>query len=137
MHDWKNNLDQFFGGDFWNEFEHMIKPPIPAINLYEHENELICYINLPGIKNSKQVELLVDGYSLEIKGELFPIKPAGKAVKQELLHGEFSRQIDLPFPVRSDKISATLQHGLMKVQLHRNIEKNRRKKRIEIKDAEE
>ncbi|ENH96757.1 small heat shock protein [Gracilibacillus halophilus YIM-C55.5] len=137
MHDWKHNLDHFFGGDFWNEFDQIVKPPLPAVNLYELENEIICYINLPGIKNSKQIKLYVDDDQLDIKGELFPIEQSGKLIKQEILHGDFSRQIDLPFPVRKDRVQATLKNGLMTVHLHRRMHKQQHKKRIDINELED
>ncbi|GAE92344.1 stress response homolog Hsp [Gracilibacillus boraciitolerans JCM 21714] len=138
MHDWKNNLDKFFGGNFWDDFDHMIKPPIPAINLYELDNELIVYVNLPGIKDRKQVKVFVDYNILELKGSLFPIESSGKLIKQEILNGgEFSRQIDLPFPVREDRMNASLKQGLLIIQLHRLIQEHKGKNAINIDEFEE
>ncbi|PWU66695.1 MULTISPECIES: Hsp20/alpha crystallin family protein [Gracilibacillus] len=137
MHEWKNNMDQFFGGNFWNEFEHIIKPPIPAINLYELDNELIGYISLPGMENSKQIEVYVDEYVLEIRGQLSPIKQSGKMHHQEILQGDFSRKIDLPFAVRKDRVSANLRNGLMCIHLHKKMDNTRKRKRVNIENEEE
>ncbi|MFC4401705.1 Hsp20/alpha crystallin family protein [Gracilibacillus xinjiangensis] len=136
MQDWKNNLDQFFGGDFWNDFEHIIKPPIPAINLYELENEIIIYVNLPGIKESKHVKIYLDENILELKGELYPFEQRGKQLNQEILQGEFSRKIELPCAVRKDKVSAVLKHGVMKIQLFKisNRKKNMKQVDFEIEE---
>ncbi|MGP4040867.1 Hsp20/alpha crystallin family protein [Gracilibacillus sp. D59] len=137
MHDWKNNLDQFFGGNFWDDFEHMIKPPIPAVNMYELDNEIIVYVNLPGIKDRKQVKVFVNYDVLELKGTLFPVQQSGKLIKQEILQGEFSRQIDLPFPVREDRITAGLKQGLMTIHLHRLVNDKRKKHAVDIEEFEE
>ncbi|QGH33234.1 Hsp20 family protein [Gracilibacillus salitolerans] len=137
MHDWKNNLDQFFGGNFWDDFEHIIKPPIPAVNMYELDNEIIVYVNLPGIKDRKQVKVFVDYDVLELKGTLFPVKQSGKLIKQEILHGEFSRKIDLPFPVRQDRITAALRQGLMTIHLHRLVNDKKKKQAIDIEEFED
>ncbi len=137
MHDWKNNLDQFFGGNFWDDFEHMIKPPIPAVNMFELENEVIIYVNLPGIKDRKQVKVFVDYDVLQLKGTLFPVQQSGKLIKQEILHGEFSREIDLPFPVREDRITAALKQGLMTIHLHRRVNAKKKKQEIDIEEFEE
>ncbi|SFM12239.1 HSP20 family protein [Gracilibacillus orientalis] len=137
MHEWKNNLDQFFGGDFWDDFEHIVKPPIPAVNIYELDNEIIVYVNLPGIKDRKQVKVFIHDTVLELKGNLFPVKQSGKMIKQEILQGEFSRQIDLPFPVREDRITATLKQGLMTIQLHRLVDAKKKKHSIDIEEFED
>ncbi|KAB8129887.1 Hsp20/alpha crystallin family protein [Gracilibacillus oryzae] len=126
MHDWKNNLDQFFGGNFWNDFEHIVKPPIPAINLYELDNEIIVYVNLPGVSDRKNVNIYLDDNVLELKGETFPVQQGGKLLKQEILQGDFSRRVELPCTVRKDKVSAVLKHGVMRIQLFK-LSGNRKK----------
>lgn len=137
MHEWKDNMDSFFGGSFWNEFDQMVKPPIPAINLYQAENELFLYASLPGIKDRNQIQLRVNDSILSITGNLFPIEQSGSLVKQEILQGEFSRQIDLPFPVRKDKMSASLRQGLLLVHLHRLVSKQEDQRVIDISEFEE
>ncbi|MFC4389000.1 Hsp20/alpha crystallin family protein [Gracilibacillus marinus] len=136
MHEWKNNLDHFFGGDFWNDFEHIVKPPIPAVNLYEQENEFILYINLPGIKDRKQINLSTSPTTVELKGQLLPIEQHGKIINQEILLGEFQRKIDLPFPIREDKVSASIKSGVMIVHLPKQKKEHNRKK-ISIETFEE
>lgn len=33
-----------FDDQFWNEFENVIKPTIPRINIYQYDHELICIV---------------------------------------------------------------------------------------------
>ncbi|WP_066186334.1 MULTISPECIES: Hsp20/alpha crystallin family protein [Gracilibacillus] len=137
MHEWKDNMDSFFGDTFWNEFEHMVKPPIPAVNLYQSENELFLYASLPGIKDRNQIQLRINNSILSLSGSLFPIEERGSLIKQEILQGEFSRDIDLPFPVRKDQISASLRQGLLTVHLHRLVSKQEDQRVIDISEFEE
>lgn len=137
MHEWKENMDSFFGGQFWNEFEHMVKPPIPAINMYETDHEVFLYVSLPGIKDKQHVKIMVEGNSLKLTGSLFPIQQTGRLVKQEILQGEFSRSIELPFPIRKDKITASLHQGLLTMHLHRLVPNQDDRQSIDIMEADE
>lgn len=136
MHDWKNNMDHFFGEDFWGQFEGIIKPPIPQINLYTSENEILCVVNLPGMKNSKNVDVLVDYAMLEIRGIISLDGGSKQLVQEEILQGTFERKIELPFPVRSDKINATYQNGLLYITLYRHIQKQVQKNKVPIRVLE-
>ncbi|MDL4842009.1 Hsp20/alpha crystallin family protein [Aquibacillus rhizosphaerae] len=137
MGDWKKNMDNFFGDTFWNEFEDVLKPPVPQINLYKFENELICYVNLPGVKDLEKVDVFVDYATLELKGMIDINHSGGEVIKDEIIQGVFERKVELPYPVRKDKINATYQHGLLVLQLHRLVKEGTKKSRLEIKNLED
>ncbi|MBM7572778.1 Hsp20/alpha crystallin family protein [Aquibacillus albus] len=137
MSDWKKNMDHFFGQSFWNEFEDVLKPPVPQINLYKFENELICYVNLPGVKDLEKIDAFVDYATLELKGVIDIQHAGGQVIKDEIIHGAFERKVELPYPVRSDKIDATYQYGLMVLRLHRLITDKHKKNRLQIRNLEE
>ncbi|WP_226035457.1 Hsp20/alpha crystallin family protein [Aquibacillus saliphilus] len=133
MNEWKKNMDNFFGDSFWNEFEDVLKPPVPQVNLYQFENELLCYVNLPGVKDLEKIDVFVDYATLELKGIIDIKHGGGQVIKDEIIHGAFERKIELPYPVRSDKIDATYQHGLLVLQLHRLIREQTSKNKLAIK----
>ncbi len=135
--DWKSNLDRFFGNDFWGEFEGMMKPAIPQLNLYQYEDELVCIANLPGMDHPKNVDVFVDHTSLTLKGKIEINHRGGRQLKNEIANGSFERTIDLPFPVKSDKIDATYKHGLLIVQLHRHVSEPNREKSVHVRYLEE
>ncbi|WP_164670151.1 Hsp20/alpha crystallin family protein [Virgibacillus doumboii] len=136
MTDWKKNMDHFFGDQFWNEFENVIKPAIPQINIYQYDHELICIVNIPGLTDLNKVDIFVDYATLELKGVIDVAYTGGTVVKEEILQGVFEREVSLPFPVRKDKINATYKDGLVFIHLHRLIsdESGRNKVSIELMD---
>ncbi|MFC7322645.1 Hsp20/alpha crystallin family protein [Halobacillus campisalis] len=135
--DWKKNLDHFFGQDFWGEFEGLMKPSIPQMNIYQYDNELLCIANIPGMNHPKNVDVLVDHSSLIIKGSVDLNHRGGHQLMSEIAVGAFERSIDLPFPVRSDKMEATYKHGLLIIQLYRLISDSTNQKPIKIRHLED
>ncbi|WP_102028757.1 Hsp20/alpha crystallin family protein [Salirhabdus sp. Marseille-P4669] len=136
MQDWKSNMDHFFGEEFWTQFEGIVKPPIPQINLYKSDNEISCIVNIPGMKDVKSVDVLVDYAILEIRGIITIQAGSKQLIQEEILQGTFERKIELPFPVRSDKINATYQNGLLYITLYRLIQKESKKNKIPIRVLE-
>ena len=137
MGDWKKNLDNFFGDSFWSEFEGIIKPTIPQINLYQSDHELLCIVNMPGLDDLYQIDIYVDYAVLELKGTIDLHHSGGTIVKEEILQGVFERSISLPFPVRADKIKATYKNGLVFIQLHRLISETSRKNKVNVRLLED
>ncbi|RDW18943.1 Hsp20/alpha crystallin family protein [Oceanobacillus chungangensis] len=137
MTDWKKNLDKFFGENFWNEFDGIIKPTIPQINMYQTENEIMCIVNIPGLNDLNQLNIYVDYATLELRGTIDLQHASGSVIKEEILQGVFEREISLPFPVRADKIKATYKNGLTFIQLHRLISDTSRKNKINVRLLED
>ncbi|WP_047979562.1 Hsp20/alpha crystallin family protein [Ornithinibacillus contaminans] len=137
MTDWKKNMDQFFGEQFWDQFEGILKPTIPQINLYQTDHELLCIVNVPGLTDLNKIDIYADYASLELRGVIDISHQGGTVVKEEILQGVFERTVHLPFPVRPDKIQATYRNGLVYIQLHRLISDNSRKSRVQLELIEE
>lgn len=137
MTDWKRNMDHFFGEQFWDQFEGILKPTIPQINLYQTDNEILCIASIPGLRNLDKIDIYVDYATLELRGTIDIGLQGGTVVKEEILQGVFERTVSLPFPVRSDKIKATYNNGLLFIQLHRLISDSSRKNRVKIETIED
>ncbi|MFD1849622.1 Hsp20/alpha crystallin family protein [Oceanobacillus bengalensis] len=133
MNDWKKNMDQFFGENFWNEFEGMIKPNIPQINMYQTDHEIMCIVSMPGMSDLSQLNIFIDYATLELRGTIDLEHASGIAIQEEILQGVFDRQIKLPFPVRADKINATCKNGLVFIQLHRLISDTSSRNKVNVK----
>ncbi len=87
------------------------------MDMYEHKGELFIRGELPGFKR-EDIDLRFEGDTLTIKAE----KKEGdlKDVTyhtQERCYGEYMRTIPLPFPVNSDKFSATFENGLLEIRV--------------------
>ncbi|OLO26430.1 hypothetical protein BTR23_22975 [Alkalihalophilus pseudofirmus] len=136
LQQWKKSLTKFMDEDFWVDFQDMMYENSPKLNLYESGNELFCLIALPGLKETSQIDVYAYQRVLEVKGQINLRFPHYRLVQEELLHGKFERTIELPYPVRDDKIEATYQSGILYVHLHRLISPSEEKKRVNIQQLD-
>lgn len=105
---------------------------IPSVDISETEDNLLIKAELPGLE-AKDVNVSISGDLLTIKGE----KKKEKEEKDEHHHymerysGSFERSFRIPVNVKSDKVEAIFEKGILKVTLPKVEEA--RKKEIEIK----
>lgn len=92
----------------------------PAFNLGRSEDGLSVTTELPGI-DPNQLSVSVKGDVLEIRGTM-PVRQIQETERwllQERAEGAFVRQLDLPFRVDADKVSATYKNGILSLNLPR------------------
>ena len=105
---------------------------IPSVDISETEDKLLIKAELPGLE-TKDVKVSISGDLLTIKGE----KKKEKEEKDEHHHyrerysGSFERTFRIPVNLKSDKVEAIFEKGILKVTLPKAEEA--RKKEIEIK----
>ncbi len=136
MHDWRKQWDGFFGDNFWKGFEPMLDNVSSQVNLYKAENELLVVLSIPGLEDVDDVELFVQYQTLEARGKVNLRFKGYELVEEGIFQGEFERIVNLPYPVREDKIEASYHNGLLIVNLHRRIPDDNRKK-IQVRKIEE
>lgn len=104
----------------------------PPLNLWEDENNLYVEAELPGF-DLENLEICVTGKNqLNIKGERKrPELENGMWHRQERGYGSFSRLMELPGPVDSEKVGAEFQNGVLTITLPKKEEAKPR--RIEVK----
>jgi HSP20 family protein len=91
---------------------------VPAIDMYEKDNQYIVKTELPGMKE-EDVDVSVVGDSLAIKGE----KKAESEIKEEdyyrseRSYGSFFRSISLPSDADPDKIEANYEDGVLEIAI--------------------
>ena len=121
--DMNRMLDNFFRretsfGMGWN----------PKIDIAENDNDIIVKAEVPGV-DPKEIDISITGDTLTIKGE----KKEEKENKGEHYHrversyGSFTRTIDLPAHVNTDKVEATNNNGVIEITLPK-MEKSKAKK---------
>ena len=97
------------GGNNWS---------IPAVDMYQTDNEVVVKAALPGIK-ADEVQLNVTGEVLTIKGET----KQENETKEKAYHireqrwGTFERRILLPTDVVADKAKAEFEDGILTISL--------------------
>ncbi|MDC3417479.1 Hsp20/alpha crystallin family protein [Aquibacillus salsiterrae] len=98
------------------EDKEIARPQIPQMNLYKLDQQLICLINLPGLREPSDVEITVDNTILHIRGILDLQQDDCLVIKNEIIEGEFARTIELPFPIKKQTpTNITYQNGLLKL----------------------
>jgi HSP20 family protein len=90
----------------------------PAVDIYEHEGNLVLQAELPGV-DPKHVDVRVENNVLTLRGE----RKFDSEVKREQYHrverayGTFSRSFTLPSVVDTGKIKAEFKDGVLRVTL--------------------
>lgn len=91
---------------------------VPAIDLYQTDDEVVVRAALPGLK-AEDVHISVTGDLLTLKGQ-FSEKAETKEKAyhlREQRHGSFERTISLPTDVLADKAKAEFEDGVLTVTL--------------------
>ena len=125
---------------FSREFDNLFTGPsgtvhqFPAVNVWSLEDEAILTSEIPGI-DPNSLDISVVGHRLTISGQRVPEQANENATyhRQERLHGQFSRSLELPFRVNAEKVDANYKKGVLTVRLPRAEED--KPKKIGIKAA--
>lgn len=106
---------------------------LPSIDLAETKEKLVVKAELPGLE-AKDVELTITDDILTIKGE----KKAEKEEKDEhhffveRYAGTFERRIKLPTLVKTDKIDAVFDKGVLTITLPKSEEAKKKEIKIAV-----
>ncbi len=105
----------------------------PAVDLYEGDQEVMIKAEVPGMDKGDLMVDLTDSM-LTISGE----KKKEEDIKEEAYtysewsYGSFSRSLQLPCAVKSDKAKDTFKNGLLEVKLPKTEEAKKRHTTVKI-----
>lgn len=104
----------------------------PAVDIKESDEFLTLTAELPGF-DKQQVEITLENNVLTLAGERkFEQETKGEAYHRiERSYGSFSRSFTLPATVKTDKVDARFENGLLSISLPKVEESKPRK--IEIR----
>ena len=90
----------------------------PAMDIAEHENELIVTAELPGVKKD-QVKVTFENGILTVDGQRKPNEPPKdvQVLLNEMRVRDFSRSIRINVEVDVNNITAELEDGILSVTL--------------------
>lgn len=107
----------------------------PAVNVWANEGEgIVVSAELPGI-DPEDLDISVTADTLTITGSRTPdeLPDGAQYHRRERYCDAFSRTVQLPYTVNTDKVEASAENGVLKVTLPRaEAEKPRQ---IEVKSA--
>ena len=92
----------------------------PAINIWANEDGQIVSAEMPGV-HPEDINIDVTGDALSISGERKPDEVAREARyhRRERSYGSFSRAVQLPFMVDTNKVEASFKNGVLIITLPR------------------
>ncbi len=128
----RNEMDRLFGR--WGRLEPrpLASTGYPPLNLWEDDDHLYVEAELPGFDMEGLEIYVTGGRQLALRGERrSPELKGGTWHRQERAFGSFSRTLELPSSVDSDRVSAEFRHGVLTVTLPKSEEVKPR--RIEVK----
>jgi HSP20 family protein len=90
----------------------------PPINLYELPGEFLITAELPGTQ-TEDLELTISGGILTIQGKRDDAAGVSdeRFRRHERFRGAWQRSVAIPERVQEDKLSAELNHGVLKIHL--------------------
>ncbi|MBL8826484.1 MAG: Hsp20/alpha crystallin family protein [Planctomycetaceae bacterium] len=109
------------------------KVSCPPVNVWEQEGEFVAEIDLPGYRQ-EDLEISVMGPELSLKGRRQSAAVEGVTyLRQERTDNEFARTLRMPADIDAEKVSASLENGVLRVTLPKAA--SARPVRVEIKGA--
>lgn len=100
----------------------------PAMNLYAGDEGIILTAELPGIE-ADDLDITVLGETLTLSGSrnLGEVEEGARYHRRERGQGDFTRTVQLPFTVDSERVEAKFTNGVLHVMLPRVEEEKPRK----------
>lgn len=119
----RNEMDRVFGRYGDRRPAPLAARTYPPMNLWEDDDNLFLEAELPGVGAEDLEVYVTGGNQLSLKGQRQrPEQPAGTWHRQERGEGSYSRMLDLPCRVDSDKVSAQFRHGVLTLTLPKSAE---------------
>jgi len=95
-------------------------PSYPAMNVWTDQDGAVVTVELPGI-NPEEIEISVKNDTLALRGSRAPdeVQEGETYHRRERGSGSFTRSLQLPFQVASDKVAASYEKGVLSITLPR------------------
>jgi HSP20 family protein len=109
-------------------------PGYPAMNVWANDEGLLITAEVPGVK-PEEIDVNVVGDTLTLSGVRTPdeLDEDSRYHRQERGYGNFTRTIQLPFPVDVGEVEAAFKNGVLNISLPRAEED--KPKKIAVKAA--
>jgi len=88
----------------------------PRVDIYETDNELTLYADVPGVR-AEDVDLRFERGELILQGRVAPGPKPGLALQNEYQEGDFYRVFQIHESIDSTRIEAECKRGVLTVHL--------------------
>jgi HSP20 family protein len=105
----------------------------PVLDVYEEKDDLIVKAEIPGLAKD-EIDISLEGNNLTIKGE----KKKEEEIKEEdyyrceRTYGAFSRSIELPMAVQTEKVNASFKNGVLEIRLPKTEEAKKNVVKVKV-----
>ena len=114
----RDAMDRLFDDAFTRPLSLRDAWSVPAIDMYQTDDEIVVKASLPGIK-ADEVQINVTGEVLTLKGEIKHDEDKKEKAWHihEQRYGSFERSVALPTDVVADKAKAEFENGILTITL--------------------
>lgn len=111
-------MSQFFGREAMRPMIRPEGPLMPALNLFKEDSNLVVEMALPGVdKKDLSIETTRDTLTVSGETRLENRQEKDKVFQTELYRGRFRRMISLPSEIVTDKVTAKLDNGILRITM--------------------
>jgi HSP20 family protein len=105
----------------------------PTADIFESNGDVVIKAELPGIKK-EDIDVKITGHTVTISGEKKEEEKVEKKdyYRVESLHGSFTRTLNLPSEVQTDKATAALKDGVLEIRIPKTEDAKRKEKKVLI-----
>jgi len=103
----------------------------PAVDIYDHEDEIVVVADMPGVP-ANSVDIHLDRGELTIRGRVQPPAVNGQVVFQEYQVGDFVRTFTLTDDIDPNGIAAEMTNGVLRLRLPKPTERRPRKIPVKV-----
>lgn len=128
----QNEMSQLFENFLGKGYMTPLRSIFPPVNVYEDSENLYLTAELPGME-AKDIEIHAEADSIQLKGER-KIESEGEKVcyhRRERESGSFNKKITLQTRIATDKVTASVNDGILRITLPKAEEA--KPKKVEIK----
>jgi len=108
-----------------------LRSAVPAVDIYENEDEILLYADMPGVVK-EDVSVHIDNGTLSLSG-VRRIEKTGMAKWEEFGDVEYVKNFSVPQTIEAQRVEAELREGVLKLHLPKS--EAAKPKRIEINAA--
>lgn len=112
--------------------------PVPALDIYETDDAMVVKASVPGIKPG-DIDITITGDILTIKGEAKTEEEIKEEnyYRQERRYGAFTRTVELPPQLQTDRAEATFEQGVLTLTIPKAEEIKPKAIKIKTKELAE
>ncbi len=113
------------------EKTHGLYEAIPAVDIYENEDEILLYADMPGVVKN-DISVNIDNGTLSVSG-IRKLVTKGAATDTEFTDVEYARSFSVPQAIDIERVEAELKNGVLRLHLPKSEASKPRQ--VEIKTS--